>query len=412
MKKISTLLLCSTITASVYAQKVGIGTTDPAMALHVETADSTVLQVTNSTPLAENVSTGLYLKNGNYYTGALRTIGSSENVARLGLFTYAGIAPGQLQERLSITDGGFVGINTSSPQAQLHVLGTQKVENNGLLNTYALDVRSTGNIAASTPALYVQSTSTGSASGTTNAASTGLLAWNGQLAAIQPGTAITAHSVNGNGLYAMSIKSNGFSILGNSVLQNVTSARFQNSGGGKALVTSGGVQIEGQGAAAGRVLTSDASGNATWQESGSQVGFRGFLTDNFSLSPTSTFPVTGITTITNTGNTLNGPSGEFTAPSDGWYLFSINVEFTLPTSAMRMAVDFIQNGFINTGLTQPFLISTATGVQTDTRSVTQVLRLTAGDKISFQFRHIAGTGTINLLGQPSATTTMFHGVKL
>ena len=412
MKKgISLVLFCS-LALWAHSQKVGIGTPTPEMALHVETPDSNVLQLSSSTPLDENISMGLYLKNGDWYTGALRTVGAATNAARLGLFTFATTDPATLKERLSISDGGNVGINNTSPTATLHVTGNQKIQNNGTFLLPALDVSSSLSNNIYVPGINVQAASTGIVTGTTNAAGGGLMAWNGQLPAIQAGTAITAHSTNGNAIYAQSIKTNGISILGNSSQPTVTAARFQNSGGGKALVTSGLVQIEGQGAGAGKVLTSDASGNATWQETGTKVAFRGYLAANILLSPTSIVPVTGITSIANDGNGLNSNAGDFTAPAAGWYQFTVNTQFYLPNASMRMALDLLRNGNTATGMTSQFLIGTDNSGQLDSRNVTQLIKLNAGDVISFQYRHVGGTGTINIFGQGAATNTTFHGVKL
>ena len=411
MKNLIAFMVSFHFTLVAYTQKVGIGTNTPEMKLQVAAADSAVLQISNSTPMDENTNLGVYFKNGDWYTAALRTIAASSNTARLGIFTYATTVADGLKERISITDGGMVGINNTNPEAYLHVNGTQIIRNDPPFTAPALNVTSTLN-SVSIPAVNVEASTTGIITGTLQPAATGLLAWNGQLPLVQPGTAVTAHSSNGNAIYAQSIKSNSFSIFATSVQPSVTAGRFQNNGGGKALVTSGGVQIEGLGAAAGKVLTSDAAGNASWQPAGTNVAFRGYLAYDIPLSPTSTFPITGITALANDGNALNTAAGEFTAPSDGWYQFTVNIQYTLPSASMRMAVDFLRNGFVNTGMTFQFLIGTSTPGQLDTRSVSQLLKLAANDKVSFQFRHVAGTGTINIFGQGSTTTTMFYGVKL
>ena len=412
MKKELLVLFCSITAVNTYSQKVGIGTNTPDMKLHVQSTDSAVLQLTNSTALDENTSLGLYFKNGDWYTGALRSMGTGSNSARLSLFTYAGMAASALKERLSITDGGRVGINITEPAATLHVSGTQIISNDAPYSTPALNV-SSALTTATIPAVQVQASSTGIITGTLSPAGAGLVAWNGQEPSIQAGTGITAHSTNGNAIYAQSVKANSFSVFATSTLPNVTAGRFQNTGGGKALVTSGAIQIEGQGAGAGKVLTSDAAGNATWQNAGSPCTFSGWLTNSFLLSPGSTFPVSGITALDNTGNALNSNAGEFTAPSAGWYQFTVNLLFTLPSAEMRMAIDFLKNGGSQTGSVFPFLIVPSAGGQLDSRTVSHSMRLAAGDKVSFQFRHTGGTGSITLFGGlPATTVTMFYGVKM
>lgn len=122
--------------------KVGIGTSNPLMGLHVAKADSAVALFENIQALNANVSNALYFKTGSGaapYTGAIKTIGESANAARLGLYTYASTSPNQLLERLSITDAGKVGISTINPLMKLHVVNTDSavalLENTQSLNT-------------------------------------------------------------------------------------------------------------------------------------------------------------------------------------------------------------------------------------------------------------------------------------
>lgn len=118
------LLAIVLLPAVLSAQNVGLGTINPLMKLHVSTADSAVALLENTLPLGLNASNALYFKTGNStyaYTGAVKTIGEGTNMARLGLFTYSAPAVNGLRERLSITDGGLVGIGTSVPQTMLHL---------------------------------------------------------------------------------------------------------------------------------------------------------------------------------------------------------------------------------------------------------------------------------------------------
>jgi len=77
----------------------------------------------------------MYFKTGNFYTGALKTIGTSPVAARLGLFTYAVGNPTALLERMSITDNGNVGIGTNSPGYLLDVNGRMRVRHGDGNNT-------------------------------------------------------------------------------------------------------------------------------------------------------------------------------------------------------------------------------------------------------------------------------------
>ena len=105
---------------------VGIGTTLPIAKLHVFNDDSILALFETSPSLNTGVSNGLYFKTGSGswpYTGAIKTIGQGSSTARLGFYTFAASLPSGLQERLSITDDGKVGIGTESPANQLTVAG-------------------------------------------------------------------------------------------------------------------------------------------------------------------------------------------------------------------------------------------------------------------------------------------------
>jgi hypothetical protein len=106
--------------------QVGVGTSSPGMQLHVSNADSAVALFENRQTLDAGISNSLYFKTGSGsfpFTGAIKTIGGSTSTARLGLFTYASVNPNNLQERLSVTDAGMVGIGVTSPLTMLHVAG-------------------------------------------------------------------------------------------------------------------------------------------------------------------------------------------------------------------------------------------------------------------------------------------------
>jgi hypothetical protein len=114
-----------------HAQFVGIGTTAPDYKLHVAGNTAAILKVENTSALAINIPTDLMFKTGTHYTGAIKTIGTGTNSARLGFFTYAAQNQSQLIERMSITDGGSIGIGTTTPQSLLDVNGRIRVRHNG-----------------------------------------------------------------------------------------------------------------------------------------------------------------------------------------------------------------------------------------------------------------------------------------
>ncbi|RYE19686.1 MAG: hypothetical protein EOP51_19400 [Sphingobacteriales bacterium] len=82
------------------------------------------MQNTNSN--LGNIKTALYYKTAGFYSGGIGTIGSG-GTYRMGFFTFGGNSPSALLERLSILDGGNVGIGTINPTAKLEVNGTFKL---------------------------------------------------------------------------------------------------------------------------------------------------------------------------------------------------------------------------------------------------------------------------------------------
>jgi hypothetical protein len=110
--------------------RVGIGTNAPRMPLHISSATGYGMVIENPVALNTGVTSGLYFKTSNQYYGAIKAVGTSNNSGRLGFFTFSGADSTALSERLSITDNGFVGINTTAPTQQLEVNGSAKVDGN------------------------------------------------------------------------------------------------------------------------------------------------------------------------------------------------------------------------------------------------------------------------------------------
>ena len=114
--------------ATGFAQNVGVGETNPTeMKLQVKTSDSAVAMLQNSTTSGTNVKTGLFFKTGGNYSGSIATIGSGATF-RMGLFTYGDPSPSGLIERISISDGGNVGIGKTIPLKKLDVNGDLRAD--------------------------------------------------------------------------------------------------------------------------------------------------------------------------------------------------------------------------------------------------------------------------------------------
>jgi C1q domain len=123
------------------------------------------------------------------------------------------------------------------------------------------------------------------------------------------------------------------------------------------------------------VLTSDASGNASWQAPGSHIYF-------FATSDTNTVLTNGITTnipfstvVTNDGSGFS--NNHFTAPSAGLYHFDLNLVITggggyLLFMVNNNTVASTQGYLNNTSLFEPFGLSTS-------------VKLAANDVVSVAF---------------------------
>jgi hypothetical protein len=117
------LLLCIIINA----QNVGVGEINPTESkLQVKAADSAALLIQN-TATTLNTKTALFYKSDNNYSGSIATIQTSPSFYRMGLFTFGGATASGLKERISILDGGNVGIGTTNPTAKLEIAGTIKI---------------------------------------------------------------------------------------------------------------------------------------------------------------------------------------------------------------------------------------------------------------------------------------------
>ena len=131
MKNLINLLLLCFISNLVFAQNVGIGNVSPQMKLHVTNNDSAIALFENTQTLASGVGNSVYLKTGNYFTGAIKTTGTASNFANMGFYTYAATSGNGLIERLTISDAGNVGIGIKNPQYKLDVTGRSRISGTG-----------------------------------------------------------------------------------------------------------------------------------------------------------------------------------------------------------------------------------------------------------------------------------------
>jgi hypothetical protein len=123
------------------------------MKLHISSAvDTALLLVDNTNALNVNTNTGVYFKNGSYFTGAIKAIGTGTVYARMGFFTFATSFQNGLQERLSIADDGNVGIGVDNPTAKLDINGDIKIRGGGAGDGKVLTGDASGLATWQTPA--------------------------------------------------------------------------------------------------------------------------------------------------------------------------------------------------------------------------------------------------------------------
>jgi hypothetical protein len=213
------------------------------------------------------------------------------------------------------------------------------------------------------------------------------------------GAGVYGYAQNAYGIYGST--DSGLAVRGFSAGTG-TGGSFQSGSTGHALSTYGPVQLLNIGAAAGHVLTSDASGNATWQASTPIVHFS-------SVGGTTQSIGGGIVTINSWtgleesgGANYNPTTGEYTIPVSGFYSVSAQLGFAgVPTVNGGAEVIIRKNGAnlkfglapILPGSFYPFLHAS---IET---------QLVAGDKIAFAMDHSLPTA---LSLQANLSTCSIH----
>lgn len=176
------------------------------------------------------------------------------------------------------------------------------------------------------------------------------------------------------------------------------------------LVTSGLVQIQGQGAAAGNVLTSDATGNATWQPSAGRSAGISMRAFSAGLSiPSGVFtPVTQWAVIDNEdgGANYNAGTGEYTIPVTGVYQINCSIAWSPGINANDMRIEMYLNGVHEFST----LDQSGTGGGYTYQNLSYSRRFIAGQKINILLFQNSGANqtTLGLAAENSLSIQYLH----
>lgn len=208
------------------------------------------------------------------------------------------------------------------------------------------------------------------------------------------GSGVRGQAFNTGAIALEGINTAGVAIRGKAAGVNGIAIQAENTNAsGKALDVNGNVKIAGGNTnpGAGRVLTSDAAGNATWKDP-IKVAFRatGENTTSPSIPAYSSMVVPLQTELFDIGADFNTSSAStdpntFITPVNGVYHFSAHIKVYITSNVYNISsseIKLLRNGNVMT-----YLVGTPAEVNTQSSavelSIDQTVQLNAGDKIQF-----------------------------
>lgn len=285
---------------------------------------------------------------------------------------YAAASSSSSNELMRIKGTGNVGIGTSAPAARLHVAGTVRI---------ADGTQGAGKVLAS------------DANGTAS--------W-------QTLTGLGAVSGTGTQNFIAKWTPNGTTLGNSQLFDNGTNIGIGTTTPGAKLHIAGTIRIADGTQGAGKLLVSDAAGNASWQNNDVHVNATG-LANNLTLLYNNAATLTNWTNIDEGGGSnWNNATGEYTISVSGVYSLFVNIDWSANTvvaadPAQRAYVYINRNG---SRIAQGVAPAPAIGQSVPNVFAMTEMRLTAGDKITFETYHTVGTaGTSMQLGNGILRTT-------
>jgi len=178
------------------------------------------------------------------------------------------------------------------------------------------------------------------------------------------------------------------------------------------LDLNGTLRLRGSGAAAGKVLTSDVDGNATWQTAtaGPSGAFSARLTSNIALPNATVVSLTSYTEEFDDGNDFNPATGEFTPPAPGVYQFTFNLNFSESGTSEKYVTVYINRD----GSVFKSFSTIVTGIGSNYSSsytATFIVKLTNTDPITLSVSRDQSGGS-TLRGGNFSNSTTFSGYRL
>ncbi|MFT3680171.1 MAG: hypothetical protein QM791_07845 [Ferruginibacter sp.] len=406
---------------------VGIGTTSPAALLHVGNYNGNKISTfTISTEGAYSSTTGdryalLKLRHATDNWGFSLESYDGPATAGLSFKTHSGDSAGVTRMYID-RNSGNVGIGFTNPTSKFAVNGVGYFLNSTETASPAVRAVSTVDNRFA-PGVTGTGASIGVLANSNSAAGIGLFGYNNLSNATITfigGAGVNGFSSAGHGVAGATVKTGSAAIYGTSSTQGAYGGQFIGTGGALALLTVGSVRLTGISEGAGKVLTSDASGNATWQTpavsgTANNVSFSAHLTNSFiDVASGSTNTLSGLTTDYQLGEGFNSAEGLFIAPADGIYQFTFSISFLVrdnnpfySTVALKVNGSTVAGGEFN-DVTPSF-----NNPLYKTLNYTKTMNLSVGSNVALTYKIAQeASNAIVIAGGTGNTSSFFSGIKL